>query len=321
MLIRCMPKGLIIDTDPGIDDALALLLALSSPEVKVEAVTVVGGNVGLESCVRNALLAVEASGAPAPPPVAAGAAGPLAGRPIDAAHVHGDDGLGGVAARRLPPRLERTPVPALELTLDTIERIAREVTIVALGPLTNLAVAYRASPKTFARVSRIVVMGGSLAFGGNATAAAEYNFHADPEAARVIVRSGLPVVLVGLDVTSQVLLDRELFERRAAASTRPAAAFAREILGTYFDVAESGRGAGGCYLHDPLAVGVALDPTLVRVERFHADIETAGELTRGALVADRRLTMRRRNPGGNVEIAVEADAERFVELFLDRICG
>lgn len=321
MLIRCMPTPLIIDTDPGIDDALALLLALSSPEVRVEAVTIVGGNVGLERCVRNALLTIEASGAREPPPVAAGAAGPLVGQAVDAAHVHGDDGLGGASDRWPAPKLEPTSVPAVELMLETIKRRPGRVTLVALGPLTNLAIAFRFAPEVFSRVGRIVVMGGSLAYGGNTTPAAEYNFYADPEAARVVVRSGLPVTLVGLDATSEVLLEREPFERRAAASSRTAAQFARDILGTYFDIAESGRGKGGCYLHDPLAVGAAIDPSLVKTEAFHADVETAGELTRGALVADRRLTTRRRSPGGSVEIAVEADAARFVELFVSRICG
>ncbi len=316
-----MPTPLIIDTDPGIDDALALLLALSSPEVAVEAITVVGGNVSLETCVRNTLLTLEASGTPNPPPVAAGAAGPLVGGAIDAAHVHGDDGLGGAAQRYPPPQLKPLAKAGVDLIVETIERRPGEIVLVTLGPLTNAASAFLQSPETMRKVKRIIVMGGSLAEGGNTTPAAEYNFYADPEAARIIVRSGLPVTLVGLDATKHALLERLPFERGVAASSGPAARFALDILESYFEFAETKRGVAGCYLHDPLAVGVAVDPTLVRTEAFHADVEVAGELTRGALVADRRLTTRLSNPGGNVEIAVDADGARFVELFTARICG
>ncbi len=309
-----MSLPVIIDTDPGIDDALALLYALASPELSVEAVTVVAGNVALEIGVRNALLTLEASGAKDLPPVAAGCDRPLRRPLIDASHVHGDDGLGGAADHE--PALQPVAAHGVDVLLETLAARPGEVGVIALGPLTNLATALERDAAVVRQAREVVVMGGSMAAPGNVTPAAEYNFYADPEAAQAVLAAGLNLTVVGLDVTRFALLERERFERRTARSTHPAAKFAARVTQHYFDFNQSRRGISGCHLHDPLAVAVAADPTLVETRGYLAEVETEGRLTRGMLVADRRETA----PEGLVRIATELDAQRFIDGFLDRVC-
>lgn len=313
-----MAKPILIDTDPGVDDALALLLALASPELSIQAITIVGGNVGLEPCVRNALLTLEISGVPSPPPVAVGAAKPLVRDAVRADGVHGSDGLGGASKLYPKPTLAVECADAVKTITKTAERWPGELTLVALGPLTNVAAALAAAPETMKHVREIIAMGGSMSAGGNATPAAEFNFWADPHAAAAVVGSGLPVTLVGLDVTHQVFLTQRELERRVAESTRPAAHFALEAARYYMAHAERYRDQPGCYLHDPLAVGVALDPTLVETETFPVAVETDGSLTAGAVVADRRPWV---EADGPVRIARRVDVDRFRSLFLDRLCA
>lgn len=302
-----MSLPVVIDADPGVDDALALLYALASPELTIEAITVVSGNVGLPLGVRNALLTLEASGVDAPPPVYAGADRPLRRDPLDASHVHGADGLGGAAEGR-KPSLGVQAEHAVDFLLRTLSARPGEVTLVALGPLTNLGAALVRDPAILRLARSVVVMGGSLS-AGNVTPAAEYNFYADPEAAKAVLTSGADLTVVGLDATRQALLTRERMER---AELPP---FPRRLLEHYIAFFEGRRGMAACYLHDPLAVGTAADPSLVRTLALQADVETEGRLTRGMLVADRRENASE----GPVRVAVEADAERFVGRFLERL--
>jgi len=301
----------VIDTDPGIDDALALLLAARSPELSIEAVTVVGGNVGLDACVRNTLLTLEQSGMEKIPPVAAGCARPLQREPLDAAHVHGDDGLGGVAHEFPAPRTQALQADAVDVLLDAIERKPNELVLVTLGPLTNLATAFRRDPETVRRLKRVVAMGGALRVAGNVTKTAEYNLYADPEAAQAVVAAGLTLTLVGLDVTHRTVLHEDEFARRASRSAQPGAQFAQRVCGHLFGFGEVRRGLAAAYLHDPLAVGAAADPSIVQCERVRVRVET-GE-PRGALVeaAD----------GDPVDVAVGVEADCFVATFLDRVLG
>ena len=320
------PRRVIIDTDPGIDDALALMLALRSPALRIEAITTVAGNVPLDHCVTNTFHILRAAGIVDPPPVARGCAVPLRREPVTALHVHGSDGLGDISGIRERDGSLRYPLPeqatvnahAADLIADLVGSNPGEMTVVALGPLTNIATALERAPRTMKNVRELIVMGGSLNGIGNVTPVAEFNFFADPEAAQTVVRSGLPVTLVGLDVTHQARIRRETFLERAEQSQVQGASFLRDVSKQYFDFAES-HGKHECFLHDPLAVGVAIDPSFVGTEGFAADVETGGSLTAGMLVADRRDILR--DDDHNIVGAIELDADRFVEFFLDGLFG
>ena len=320
-----MPRGIIIDTDPGVDDALALLLALRSPEVYVEAITVVSGNVHLDLCLENVFRVLEAAGVSERPPIGPGCERPLSRDPVEAAHVHGDDGLGGITELREPDGQLRYPAPAIEpvgrhavdVILELIGNHPGQITIVALGPLTNIATAIQKDAATMRQVKELIVMGGSLNGQGNVTPVAEFNFYADPEAARVVVQSGIGLTIVGLDVTHRAILPRKEFDERASKQTGLYTRFLRDLTANWFDFAE-GRALDGAYLHDPLAIGVAINPSFVRAETFLADVETMGELTQGMLVTDRRGVLGVEQ-GTPIRGCVEVDAARFVSFFLSRV--
>lgn len=319
------PRRIIIDTDPGVDDALALLLALRSPELHVEAITVVSGNVRLELCLENVFRVLDAAGVTERPPVALGCEHPLSRDPVAATHVHGDDGLGRITELREPDGRLRYPIPAIEpagrhavdVILELIGNHPGQITIVALGPLTNIATAIRKDAAAMRQVKELIVMGGSLNGQGNVTPVAEFNFYADPEAARVVVQSGIGLTIVGLDVTHRAILPRKEFDERTNKKTGPYTRFLRDLTANWFDFAES-RALDGAYLHDPLAIGVAIDPSFVRTESFLADIETTGELTQGMLVTDRRGVVGVEQ-GAPIRGCVEVDAARFVSFFLSRV--
>ena len=316
---------ILIDTDPGIDDALAILLALGSPEVSVEAITTVAGNVEVDLATANAFRILDVARPVRRPRVARGAAAPLAGPLLTAAHVHGEDGLGNLGDLREPDGRPRYPEPshALEmldgadLILETADRFAGRLVVVALGPLTNVALALRRDRGRLARAARIVVMGGAVAVPGNVTAAAEFNMHVDPEAAAEVFASGLPIELVPLDVTRRVVLTRADLSKALARHGGKTARFIEDFTAHGFDF-ETRRGDGAMALHDPLAVGVAVDPSLVTFEPLHVAVECVGRLTRGMIVADRRP--HRDRPAPTCRAALDVDAPRFLRLFLERMC-
>ncbi len=336
----------IIDTDPGIDDALALILALRSPELQVEAITTVCGNVEVDLTTRNALRVLEIVAPHVPPPVARGADRPLA-RPLrTAAHVHGEDGLGnrdrclgpGGAPRYREPRGGPAPIPAHEVLLDAARRVPGALTLVTLGPLTNVALALRQDPAAMRGFRRLVVMAGAAAVPGNVTPVAEFNAWADPEAAQAVLESGLPITLVGLDVTQQVRLLPEAIASRFGPRPDPVSRLVCDMAPAVLEFAARAERAPGITLHDPLAVAVACDPTLVRTERRPLRVETRGEHTTGMTVVDRRPGARAGSiasgdpaspippapaaSGGSpvVDVAVAVEAERFLRLFLERLC-
>src|SRR5262245_2732278 len=322
-----MSRHLLIDTDPGIDDALAILLALSSSETRVETITTVAGNVSVDLATLNAtrILAVAA---PEPmPPVFQGAGTPLKGPLITAAHAHGDDGLGHLDRFVEPDGRPRYPEPtvplqtgaAAEAILDTADRWGPDLTIVALGPLTNLAAALARDARRLTQAGRIVVMGGAIAVPGNVTPAAEFNIHVDPEAAAMVLSAGLPVELVPLDVTRRVVLaDTALTERLRHRATRTAR-FILDFTGHGF-VFSADREGGGIVLHDPLAMAVALDPSLVAFEPLHVEVECEGQLTRGLTLADRRQRPAGRDTAPTCRVALDVDAERALRLVLEGLC-
>ena len=328
-----MPVPWLIDTDPGIDDALAILLALASPEVSVEAVTSVAGNVPVDFTTANVhrILSVGAPGARLR--VARGAAAPLRGPLVTAAEFHGDDGLGGISGLRGPNGGLLYPAPETpagtnapgdvdgpDLILEMADRFPGELVVVALGPLTNLAVALERDRRRLSRVARVVVMGGAIAAPGNVTPSAEFNFHVDPEAAAAVFRSGLPLELVPLDATQQATLRRADLAAALVRGRAPIARFIDDFTNHLFTFGDQ-RGEEGFALHDPLAVGVALDPSLVELEAFHVDVEDEGRVTRGASVADRRRIPSGEKGAPNCRVAVTVHADRFLELFLSRVCS
>ncbi len=322
-----MTRHLLIDTDPGIDDALAILLAFSSPEARVEAVTTVAGNVPVDLATINArrILAVAA---PHPmPALGRGADAPLKRTLITAGHVHGQDGLGNLERFVEPDGRPRYPEPAhdlqmppaAEVILDAVDHLGPDLTIVALGPLTNLAAALALDARRLARAGRIVVMGGAVAVPGNVTPAAEFNIYVDPEAAALVLEAGLPIELVPLDVTRRVVLAQAALTERLRRCPSHIARFILDFTLHGFAFGDE-RESGGIVLHDPLAMAVALDPSLVTLEPFGIEVECEGKLTRGLTLADRRGIPSHRKRAPTCRVAMDVDAERVLEMVLERLC-
>src|SRR5919108_2128383 len=237
----------LIDTDPGIDDALALILALRSPELDVRAITVVNGNVPVDQGTANALKVldlVERDDVP----VAAGAAAPLPRPPRDARVVHGEDGLAGALPD--PPRLAAVEGYGPAFIVRTLEAAPRPMTVITLGPLTNLAVALLAAPHVKERIERLVIMGGAVRSEGNTVPGAEYNIHCDPEAAAIVLRAGVPITLIGLNVTMRVVFPRELSERLRGADD-PVQRFVGNVTAPLAQLYRRFYGIDGCAMHDP----------------------------------------------------------------------
>ncbi len=313
------PQPAVIDADPGLDDALALALALRSEALDVRAISVVAGNMPLSVCTGNVLRILEALDVDPAPDVFAGCAEPLSPPVARAAHVHGPDGLGGVAREFPIDRLRVSPKPAPEAIVDLARRYRSELVLVALGPLTNVAVALDLDAEAMASIGKLVVMGGSADGRGNVTPCAEFNFYSDPAAARAVVRSGLPVTLVGLNVTEAALLPQARFNRWWQAMPdgrrrRLLAAVAKPC----FDFGRREHAADACVLHDPLAVAAAIDPGLVRTECLPCDVVADPGLTRGSLILNRS---ERAGGASSVEVAMAVDADRFLDLFLKTVCG
>jgi inosine-uridine nucleoside N-ribohydrolase len=307
------PQRVILDVDTGVDDALAIALALRSPTLQVVGITTVGGNVDLEQATANTLLTLDVLGAP-PIPVVRGAAEPLARRERPtAAHVHGADGLGG-ARSRYPASSRQASAGAPRFLLEMIRRHPGVLTLVATAPLTNVAQALQEDPETMRRLRGIAVMGGALRVPGNIGPVSEFNFAADPDAAAMVVRAGLPLRLVPLDVTEQVTLTEEALT--PPGQVGPVADFVRDITAFTMQLQREREGVAGIFLHDPLAVGVVADPSLVQDEAVPIDVERRGELTAGMLVADLR---RRRRGQPTTRVGTGVDAPRFLELFTRRV--
>ena len=327
------PRPVVIDTDPGVDDALAIVLALRSPELRVELMTTVAGNAGIRPVTDNARRLLALVNPEAPPRLVRGAARPLRGRLSTAPDVHGDDGLAGLSelrdrAGRLLCPARRGPVPDGRDAAGAIVAKAREhreaLTIVALGPLTNIARALDEDADAMRRIGRLIVMGGAVEAPGNVTAAAEFNFHVDPVAADRVLASGMRITLVALDVTRRVRL-RWATVRDALRGDRSSLARALRHFTRAWSSSEAGMP-----LHDPLATALAIDPALARTRPLPMRVETKGVHTRGMSVADRRphRAAPRRSGGGAgeadapmVDVAFEVDARRVLDLVTERVFG
>jgi purine nucleosidase len=276
-------KSFLIDTDTASDDAVALIMALRSPAVRVLAITAVAGNIGVEQAARNALYTAELCGSNVP--VFVGAEKPLRREHQSADWFHGKDGLGDhnyPAPRRSPEKQ-----PAVEAMVETIAA-SPGVVLVTLGPLTNIALALERNPGIAEKVSRCVIMGGALCCEGNVTPAAEYNIWCDPEAARIVIRSGLPVELVGWHLCRGLAaLNLSDIEHVLSLDT-PLARFAIECNSRAQEAYFEQTGEHGISLPDPVAMSIALDPGVVTAQtENYVDVETSSELTRGMTVVDR----------------------------------
>jgi pyrimidine-specific ribonucleoside hydrolase len=307
-----VPIPLVIDTDPGIDDALAILLALASPEVDLRLVTTVHGNVELAQTTENALRVLHLAGR-SDVPVAAGARSSLVHpQPERAGHVHGSAGLGGVELPPSPAALD--PRPAVVALADLLLASDEPVTVATIGPMTNLALLLAVYPEAAARIGRVVAMGGSAARGGNVTAAAEFNIWADPEAAQAVLCSTLPTVLVGLDVTLPTVLSEEGIARFAAAG--PIGAQAAAILQQYLSHARHAYGTSGVVVHDALALTEAIVPGTLGTVRRDVVVDTGHGAGRGQTLVDRRAAS---IADTAVAVAEGVDSRAAVEFLVSRL--
>ncbi|OLF18616.1 nucleoside hydrolase [Actinophytocola xanthii] len=313
--------ALIIDTDPGIDDAYALALACASPEVDLLGVTTVFGNVGLAMTTRNALRVLALYGRD-DVPVAAGADRPLVfPHPHRARYVHGEDGLSG-RSDSLPERaVGLAGTDAVSLMASLLDAADSPVTIVPIGPLTNIALLLAVYPSLAGKIGRLVVMGGSIA-GGNVTAAAEFNIWSDPEAARrVLVEEEIPTVLVPTDLTHRCAVDTEWLDRLAASGSRGRVLV--ELTARYREYYREAIGRDCTVLHDAVAMAEAISPGILRMTPLPLEVECAPGPARGMVVADRRNPMARElsgEPSGRtVDVALDADLDAVREFLLSRL--
>lgn len=303
-----MPRPIIIDCDPGHDDAIALLLAFARPElVKVLAVTIVAGNQTLEKTVKNALKVLSFAGVQCE--VAAGYDQPLI-RPLEIADaVHGESGLDGPD---LPePTFAASTKHGVQTIIDQVRQSPDKVTIVPTGPLTNVAAALIGAPDIKKNIERIVLMGGA-AREGNWTPAAEFNILVDPEAASVVFQSGVPITMVGLDVTHQAQVMTSEVELLLNSGNK-VGVMVGELL-EFFGEFHKTMGFAGMPLHDPLAMAAVLDPTIVETEFLPVSVETQGQYTTGRTVVD-FYGVTGKKP--NVDVALKVDRDRFVQMVID----
>lgn len=307
-------RKIIIDADPGHDDAVAILLALSSPEdLDVVAITTVAGNVPLALTTRNALMMCELAGR-TDLAVYAGSARPMVRDPITAEYVHGESGIDGAG---LP---EPTMVVRDGHAVDAIIEIVMsadvgEITICPLGPLTNIGSALVREPRIAERIAEIVLMGGGFFEGGNRTPAAEFNIYVDPHAADVVLRSGIPITMMPLDVTHKALTSPERLARFAAMGS-PAGRAVHGMLDFFerFDMEKYGEDGGP--LHDPCVIAYLLEPSLFGGRHVSVQIETGSELTMGMTVVD---WWGATDDAPNATVMRDIDADRFFQLLVDRI--
>jgi purine nucleosidase len=306
------PHKIIIDCDPGHDDAIALMLAHGSPEIDLLAVTTVAGNQTLAKVTHNARVVATVAGM-RDVPIAAGSDRPMVREPRTAPSIHGETGLDGPV---LPdPQVPLDPRPAVDLIIETV--LAHDqgaVTLVPLGPLTNIAYALRRHPPLADLVAGVVLMGGGYSK-GNVTAAAEFNVYCDPEAAHIVFSGGWPVTQVGIDLTHQALATPDVIDRITALDTEPGR-FVRDILLEYGRNYRAAQGFSAPPVHDPCAVARVIDPGVVTTRPAHVEVELAGTHTAGMTVTD---FLGRNGAPLDTQVATDLDREKFWELVVDAL--
>lgn len=302
----------MIDCDVGVDDALALILAFRSTELDVKAVTGVNGNVPLDQVFENIQKVLSLIQPQNKPFIAMGADQPLKGKTIYAHSVHGKDGLGG-AKIDLPEGVEwwqLFPGRADELIIRMARQYPDEMTLIATGPLTNLALALQKDKEGMEKLKAVAIMGGAVRTKGNMTPYAEFNIFSDPLAAKIVLQSGLPITLVPLDVTQQVFLTPQWMEERVKPINHSISRFVMEATG-YHSATRQFRNKELIHLHDPLAVGVVIDSTLVRKEKLSIDVETQ-ECEYFGKTAEGFGDL-------NIDVCLTVNANHFLELFISRL--
>jgi len=307
-----MPQKIIFDTDPGIDDALALLLLAKSPEIELLGITVTHGNTSQEKCLRNALSLVELAGIEGID-VVRGATEPLVKELSVAEETHGDGGLGYA---KLPTASKKAnEKPAHDFIIEMVEKHPDEVTILAVGPMTNVALALLKRPEIGKKVRSIISMGGAIHYPGNATPQAEYNVFCDPEAFDIVLRSGIDFTLVPLDVTYKCIFTKRHLEQIDAA--RPEIKnFIADSTRFYMEFHVKHQSIEGCAINDPLAAALLLDSTLVKLEDYFVRVDLMGATSKAKTIADYYGAL---NQKVNAHVAMQVDVERFMELFVERM--
>jgi purine nucleosidase len=321
-------KKVIIDTDPGTDDSVAIMLALNSPELDVRALTVVPGNVVAAQGLENALKMVSLANR-CDIPVAGGAQHPLLQKLITAEFWHGKNGLGNVELPASKCKADSRFGP--DLIIQMVHQYPHEITLLPIGPETNIALAVLKDPSIVPLVKEVIVMGGSIS-GGNVNAAAEANIYNDPEAAQIVFQAGWPLTMAGLDVGNMTLFNRKDLAQLAK-THGPENDFMVAINTFLVDLSEK-FGDSGSPMYDSLAIGTAIDPTIMKTQAMHVDVETRGEYSRGETVANRRNEIEKNVLHGdryiieglekvtpNVQVCTGVDAERFKQLFISRVQG
>ena len=307
-----VPRRIIIDTDPGIDDSLAILLALASPEVQLEGLTIVHGNCSASQGTRNGLALLELAGA-THLPVVKGCELPLVQPSLLAPETHGETGIG--YARLPEPSSAPLGDHAVDYLIRALLSAPGEITIIAIGPLTNVALAIRRAPEIIPAIQEIISMGGAIHHPGNTTPVAEFNVFVDPHAAHIVYHAGIPLTLVPLDVTYRCTLTPQDVQRLRKIES-PITHFIAEAARFYMDFYSEFQSIQGCVINDPLALALAIMPELASYQDLYIDVDISGGVSMGKTFADYyHLT----GKAANMRVALDVRARDFMEVFLERI--
>lgn len=307
-----MAEKLIYDTDPGIDDALGLLLLAAAPEIDLLGITVTHGNTSQEKCLRNALQLAELAGLQQIP-IARGASEPLVKELSVAEETHGDGGLGYA---KLPnPKLIPHNLAAHDLIIELVDDNPGEVSILAVGPMTNVALALLKRPDIVNKIKRIISMGGAIHYPGNVTPQSEYNVFCDPEAFDIVLSAGIDFTLVPLDVTYQCIFTTQHLDRinKARPDVRD---FITQSTRFYMEFHAEYQDIQGCAINDPLAAAILIDPTLVKTRDYYVFVELQSPTSKAKTIADHYGSMGKKP---NARVAMQVDVERFMDLFIERM--
>jgi purine nucleosidase len=307
-----MPKRILIDTDPGIDDSLAILLALASPELLLEGISVVHGNCSLEQATINGLSVLELAHA-GYIPLTKGCELPLVQPSLLAPETHGNTGLGYA---KLPvPGIKPTSQHGCDFLIEKILSNPGEMTLVAIGPLTNVALAIRKEPRIVGALKELIIMGGAIRHEGNTTALAEFNTYVDPHAAHIVFHAGIPTTLVPLDVTYQCVLTSPDVERLQKIDS-PIPGFIKDTTDFYMEYHDSYQGIKGCVINDPLALALTFAPELCDYQELPVDVDISGGVSLSKTFAD--FYNFDKKPA-NMKVALGVRPHDFIELFLERM--
>jgi purine nucleosidase len=307
-----MPKKIIFDTDPGIDDACAILLALASPELSVEGLSIVHGNSSLQQSTRNALAILDLANA-SHIPVAKGCDVPLVQPSLLAPETHGNTGLG--YAELPEPQARPTVQHGSDFLIEKIMSQPGEITLVAIGPLTNVALAVRQEPRIVNAVKEIIIMGGAIRHEGNTTALAEFNTSVDPHAAHIVYHAGMPTTLVPLDVTYQCILTSDDVKKIRQVDS-PITKFVEDATRFYMEFHDEYQGIQGCVINDPLALALTFAPELCTYQALPVDVDISGGISMGKTIGD--FYNYEKKPA-NMRVALGVKPRDFIDLFVERI--